>query len=155
MILDKRLFTLISLLFLYSCYNPPDETIIDGQTMGTTYSVKIVDHIDNKDEIKKNVDLLLNTIDNQFSKYIKNSEISKINQSKLLEIEGSNTFLHVLKKALYYGDLSNGFYDVTVSPLVDLWGFSNYDLNNLPTEKEINKIKKILGIKIYTSRITL
>ena len=46
MILDKRLFILVSLLVLYSCYNPPNETIIDGQTMGTTYSVIIIDYID-------------------------------------------------------------------------------------------------------------
>ena len=147
MILDKKLFTLVPLLFLFSCYNPINETLIDGQTMGTTYSVKIIDHIDNKNEIKKNIDLLLDNLNNQFSKYIKNSEISRINHSELLEIEASKTFLNVLNKALYYSDLSNGLYDVTVSPLVDLWGFSNYDLSDFPTEQEINKIKKNIGYK--------
>ena len=35
----------------------------------------------------------------------------------------SNTFGYVYSKALYYCKLSDGMYDITVSPLINLWGF--------------------------------
>ena len=92
--------------------------------MGTTYEITIDGFNDNASDIKASVDSLLLDINNIFSTYIIDSEISNINNFKeYKQISISKDFYNVLKKSLYYCHLSNGSYDVTVAPLVELWGF--------------------------------
>lgn len=66
-------------------------------------------------EIKRIEDLL--------SRYNPESEVSKLNQ--LGELTVSRETLYVLKKAREFWELSDGAFDITVGPLMDLWGFTD------------------------------
>ena len=58
------------------------------------------------------------------STYIPNSEISLFNKSTSLgKFEVSSGFARVLKESIRLGELSEGKLDITVGPLVNLWGF--------------------------------
>ena len=115
--------------------------------MGTTYSISIIDYVYNEKNIKEDIDSLLLVINNNFSRYIKGSKINYINNSSLKKISASNFFINVLDKALYYCDISNGKYDVTAAPLIDLWGFSQYDFKSFPTEESIDIERNNVGCK--------
>lgn len=45
---------------------------------------------------------------------------------------------YVIKKGLYYSESSNGMFDITVGPLVELWGIGT-DTANIPTDEEIKR----------------
>ena len=85
MILVKKIFNisifLYLLVFTLHC-NKQEIYIINGITMGTTYSISIYDYQVNLDTLKYKIDSLLNNINFQMSTYIKNSEISKINKGR-------------------------------------------------------------------------
>ena len=142
MILVNRSFTYLGmslfLIFLSCANNKPNKTIFNGTTMGTTYSITLINFIDNKDEFKLLIDDDLERINMKFSTYLDKSEISILNNSTNDTLMVSNDFLYVLSKALYYCNLSNGSYDITVGPLVKLWGFSNLDTQYVPTNKDVN-----------------
>ena len=151
--LDKLIsfnsFVLTLILFLFSC-NTSDDIKINGFTMGTTYEVTIRNFNDSSEKLKIEIDSLLSDINNIFSTYIINSEISKINKSKDIQIDISDRFSYVLNKSLYYCELSNGGYDITVAPLVELWGFGKNKIQDFPSEESIyNTIKKIGFQNIY------
>ena len=51
----------------------------------------------------------------------------------------SKDFANVLEMSLYISQKSAGAFDITVGPLVNLWGFGpDYKLEYVPTQKEID-----------------
>ena len=112
----------------------PRNFLISGHTMGTTYSVKIYDSLDNfkLTTLSNNIEILLDSLNNIFSTYIDTSEISKINNNLSTNI--SEDFRYVFNKSKYYNILSNGAFDITVHPLVQLWGFGNRTSKYIPPD---------------------
>ncbi|HSW35367.1 MAG TPA: FAD:protein FMN transferase [Candidatus Limnocylindrales bacterium] len=89
------------------------------------------------EEIKDKVIGEMERLENLFSRTIKDSEISSINNSAgLRPVQVSTEVLHVVEKSLSYAQLSGGAFDPTVAPLVDLWGFLGQEFR-VPTAHEI------------------
>ena len=147
MILVKKIFNisifLYLLVFTLHC-NKQEIYIINGITMGTTYSISIYDYQVNLDTLKYKIDSLLNNINLQMSTYIKNSEISEINKGKSGNYEVSEDFLKVVDKALAYYKINNK-YDITVKPLVDLWGFGTSSEFKIPDSSKITDVLQYVG----------
>jgi FAD:protein FMN transferase len=81
-------------------------------------------------------------IENLLSKYDPDSEISRLNKAGFLAV--SDDTLQILKKAGEFWKLTDGGFDVTVGPLMDLWGFTNKNYK-LPKEEDIVKTREIVG----------
>ena len=139
-------FLLIFLILFNSCSNPNNKTTISGYTMGTTYSISIIDFIHNQDDFKARIDSQLNLINKKFSTYMSDSEISIINSSNTEIITISDEFKYVLNKALYYCNLVKGNYDITIGPLISLWGF-NKPSKRIPLYDEIINTLDYVGYK--------
>jgi thiamine biosynthesis lipoprotein len=81
-------------------------------------------------------------IDQLLSKYIPSSEISQLNRLGKLKVS-AETF-YIIKKSLEFCQLSQGAFDITVAPLVDLWGFSNQEFQ-VPGDDKIRAVLKLVG----------
>tara|TARA_B100001173_G_scaffold290440_1_gene281031 strand:- start:415 stop:1311 length:897 start_codon:yes stop_codon:yes gene_type:complete len=116
--------------------------------MGTTYTIKInsAKHIKNN-YLEQSIEEKLKDLNSIFSTYSDSTEISKINLSKSKIINLSDDLAFVLKKALYYSQLSDGLYDPTVFPLVDLWGFGPTNINSKPNKNKVNELLKNISYK--------
>ncbi len=148
--LKAQLMLGFSVLGILSCQNEFDAFEINGFTMGTTYSIVYVQNqiTIGKDRIQHKVDSLLNRLNQQMSTYIADSEISQFNSLKHTDyFTISPEFSEVVRRAQDISRLSKGAFDITVMPLVRLWGFGPGIKRNIkiPTEMEINKIKKNTG----------
>jgi thiamine biosynthesis lipoprotein len=102
------------------------EILLQGRTMGTTYNIKVVSTLEQIEALKlqDKIDLALKQVNKEMSTYIPDSEISLFNQSNAGEVfEISPGFTRVLKESIRLGELSEGKLDITVGPLVNLWGF--------------------------------
>ena len=149
MTLANRLALLIILL-LFSCSSPEKNLVtIKGNTMGTTYTVKFFPKTNNPVEIEENyvlVEDILRDINQQMSTYIPSSEISTFNKSESTDwFLISEDFGKVLKRSFKYYDLSNGQYDITIMPLVNLWGFGPDIFESPPSETMIDSVKAFIG----------
>lgn len=130
--------------------------------MGTTYTVKIVRNnfllLGNVSEkVKKltdGINNVLKDVNNKMSTYIKDSEISKFNSWKGEEwYDVSPDTLYVLKHSLEISRISGGSFDITVGPLVELWGFgSEFKPQKIPSQEQIQIMKKKTGYKNLTIR---
>ncbi len=69
-----------------------------------------------------------------FSRTQKDSELYKINGTSE-EQAVSPELLSVIKKAVYFGDISDGLFDVTVCPVSSLWDFTG---DTLPSDADIS-----------------
>jgi len=86
------------------------------------------------DELKRVEDLL--------SKYNPESEVAKLN--KFGNIKASPETFYLIKRAVDFCRMSGGAFDITVGPLMDLWGFTDKHYR-LPQEEEIRKALKLVG----------
>lgn len=112
--------------------------------MGTTYHVKVVTGYSAKAEkLKERIDTRLKEINQSMSTFIKDSEISRFNRlSRVGErFCASDDFLSVMIASKNLYKLSNGAWDGTIMPLVNLWGFvSKEKRRSIPKEKEIDRL---------------
>ena len=105
-----------------------DDTLeqLTGGAMGTTFSIKIVAppaDVD-LDGIRTEVEQILAAIEQQMSTYIADSDISRFNAQHSADwFEVSAELCAVVAEALTLSAATNGAFDVTVGPLVNLWGF--------------------------------
>ena len=114
--------------------------------MGTTYTVSIRSQTAQDTSIEKDVFNILNSINLDMSTYLEDSIISKVNQSEINNwIKVDKDFIEVLDYAKELCKKTNGIYDVTIGKMVDLWGFGSKEISGIPSEKEINYLKKQVG----------
>ncbi|MHB8154740.1 MAG: FAD:protein FMN transferase [Candidatus Omnitrophota bacterium] len=81
-------------------------------------------------------------IEQLLSKYIQGSEISQLNRLGKLKVS-AETF-YIIKKSQEFCRLSQGAFDITVAPLVDLWGFTNQEFQ-VPSDDKIRAVLKLVG----------
>lgn len=100
---------------------------LNGYTMGTTYSLQSVGLPQkmSRDEFAADVDARLQRLDKViFSTYQEDSELSRLNTTPVgQELEISSELAEVLLLSARISTLSEGAFDTTVGPLVNLWGF--------------------------------
>ena len=121
------------------------EHLIAGRTMGTTYHIKVVSGASERiNGLKEKIDARLDAINHVFSTYIKDSEISRFNafNSAGVRFPVSDDFIQVMKVGRKIYRLSEGAWDGTVNPLVDLWSFGPN--RRQPQKPPANQIKALM-----------
>lgn len=137
--MPPRLSLSLSLVLAFACAlltscerEPVDGTArITGATMGTTYELKLVPADPKQpletEQIKKitaQAEELLVRINQQMSTYDPNSELSRFNSNPSTDwIAVSPELYTVVAEGRRISELTQGAYDITVGPLVNLWGF--------------------------------
>lgn len=99
---------------------------VGGSTMGTTYTVKLVAPGEGHTEtgLQSAVQAELDAVERRMSTYIDESELSRFNaHGDTGWYPVSAELCRLVETALEVSALTDGAFDVTVGPLVNLWGF--------------------------------
>ncbi len=119
------LFIILSLtVFLSACRSDKSPAFfhLRGKTMGTTYSIKYLDSLQRN--FGNHVDSVLIAVNLSMSTYIDSSLISRFNAVQDTNwFEVDSLFAEVFKISKKVFEISNGSFDPTVMPLVNVWGF--------------------------------
>jgi thiamine biosynthesis lipoprotein len=121
---------LIVLLSIAGCSNEPVINKIAGPTMGTQYHISWVSDKRGRaleaeaSSIQKSIDSLLVDINKSMSTYDPKSELSQINTVFNPDWQDISPDLYrVMMMAMQVHVNSRGAFDITIGPLVNLWGF--------------------------------
>ena len=149
---------LSSILLLFSaCSSESPGPQITGLTMGTSYSVQWTELPDNVEleKIKESIETRLGDINDLMSTYIPHSQLSGFNLSRETGWHAVETELaNLVSVALEVSEQSQGAFDVTVGPLVNLWGFGPSETEfALPSQTEINIAKRSVGHQHLQARM--
>ncbi len=140
------LVLVVSLFMLNACQDPMKSVSPDfefqGETMGTTYSLKY--HDPGKRSHKNAIDSLLVAINQDLSTYIDDSHISVFNKKETRTHKGTPHFNKVFMKAKEIYQKTDGAFDPTVMPLVNYWGFG-YTPKKPVTEVDEAKVKELMN----------
>jgi len=96
-------------------------------------------------------------IDNLLSTYKQGSETSLLNKEGFLESPGDD-LIYNLERSAYYSKISNGAFDITVKPILDLYSYTFSEMGRAPDEIEINNTLDLIdysNIIINNNSITL
>ena len=137
------------LLFFIRCADIENQYTISGNTMGTTYLVKIITPNNNYEigSIEKSIDSLLIQLNKQMSTWDPESEISQFNSwNSKVPFAVSNDFLNVVKKSITISKNTGGLFDPTVFDLMSLWGFGPNPRSGFPDMKDVHRVLEHTGI---------
>jgi thiamine biosynthesis lipoprotein len=105
----------------------PEQVDLMGKTMGTSYSIRYVTGEDTPSarEMQAEIDKRLEQVNDQMSTYRPDSELSRFNANRDIDrpFPVSPATAEVVREALRINRVTDGALDVTVGPLVNLWGF--------------------------------
>lgn len=122
---------------------------INGKTMGTHFAVTISELPEGvtKERITVVINERLNAINQQMSTWIPQSEISRFNRTTSPDwFPVSAEFFEVTQEAQRIYKLTEGTFDPTVSPIIDLWGFGDKRPKAIPTDDQINEALASIGM---------
>jgi len=117
---------LVLLCALSACGERHSPLQLSGQSMGTSWHVTVVPGAATPSaaDLQQGIEAELEAVNRSMSTYREDSEISRFNATGIDQwFELSPELYTVLSAAMAIGWQSDGAYDVTVGPLVDLWGF--------------------------------
>ncbi len=143
------LATLLFALLLSGCFAPQERIEQhSGLTMGTSFTVKwVTADTSQSAAIRKQINDALINVNQSMSTYIQDSELSRLNRLPVgSTVTLSEDLNSVLSQALEISQQSDGAFDVTVGPLVNLWGFGpDGRVVKAPSDSEIEKLKQRVG----------
>ena len=146
-VLSRKIITLILLVItLAGCSagknNPVSET---GYFLGTIVKITVYDDV-SEDIFTKSFNII-QSYENMLSRNIPDSEISGINSmAGIGEVKVSEDTYSLLEKGIAYSVLSDGRFDISVGPLVSLWGIGT-DNARVPGNEEISNALQLTGYK--------
>lgn len=151
--------TLSTILLAWTClvqaqaFTGPSERTISGFAQGTSYFVK---YSSDKVLLKSEIDSVLNIIDLSMSLYRGNSLIKTFNNAANSSVQMDPHMRAVVEESFRIYDITNGIFDITVFPLVELWGFGPRGFDKVPTTEQVDSVRQFVGMdKLYVEDGTL
>lgn len=121
----------------------------EKKLMGTTTEITI--YGEKNDPVTDSAFKTMEEIEKVASEYLKDSQLSKINHfagKKKVKVDAR--LYEMIEKSVYYSKLSDGAFDITVGPLIDLWRIKEKmqkTTPSLPGEKEIKQKLKLVSYR--------
>ena len=139
----------VSALFCISCTTPKVYHEHKGLIFNTNYFIKY----SSPESLTEKISAEFQQFNLSLNPFNQNSIISKVNRNE--EVELDDWFITVFNKAMEVSEKSDGAFDVTVAPLINLWGFGFEKTDNV-SQHAIDSIKTFVGyrkIRIENRRI--
>jgi FAD:protein FMN transferase len=122
---------------------------LSGSAMGTSYSVKLVEPPGELQipVLEKEIDATLTRVEQIMSTYLTDSELTKFNVNRSTEWQVVSAELcGAIEEALSIARLTSGAFDITIGPLVNLWGFGPEEIRlEPPAQSDIEDAKQRVG----------
>lgn len=117
------------------------KVFIEGETQGSPYHITYMQA--DGENYKQEIEETLKNFDKTFSVYDSTSIISRINKNDSTVVLDT-IFKTLFRKAEEVSRKTNGAFDMTVGPLVKLWGFNNGKRIDV-TQSMIDSLKPLIG----------
>jgi len=132
-------------LLIASCNTTPKPAsykkfVLKGEAQGSYYAITYYDSLGR--DLGREIDSLLDDFDQSCSNYQPNSIISKVNRNE--EVELDSLFMGNFRMAQEVSKETQGDFDITVRPLVELWGFGLKHSDSV-SKAEVDSIMSFIG----------
>jgi len=135
------LYVSLTVVSLAGCDHGPEVIHISGAKMGTSYHITVVADQPAPEDLAEQIDDVLNKVDLSMSTYKSESELSQFNRLPVQQgVSVSDGLWDVLQISRRVWQQSDGAFDPSVGPIVDLWGFGPVVTDGrIPSQDEIDQ----------------
>lgn len=134
---------------LSGCGNSDSMESFGGPTMGSTYSVKYVhrEGLPTPKDVQVEVEKILIEVDQQMSTYRSDSDIERFNDLPANRCQKMPApVLKLVRVGEQLSEQSEGSYDLTVEPLLNLWGFGPQAREEkVPSAQALAEVRQRVG----------
>lgn len=148
--MKKILYFIILSCLLISC-NQKKTQHINGTALGTYYNITYICSSESNcypTLLKVQIDSVLQDVNSTFSVFDTNSLISRINNGKDSLV--NEDFQKILLKSLDIHKKTDGAFECTIQPLIELWGFGRENQKQIVPQDEIDSIMQYVGSNLVT-----
>ena len=124
----QRCLVICMAVVVSACSRTPQPVQFAGPTMGTTYHVTVsgADSLQERRAVQSAIDRVLVESERHLSTYNDASEISMLNRDETRAWQDvSPTLFVVLQEARDVSEITGGAFDITVEPMLALWGYES------------------------------
>jgi thiamine biosynthesis lipoprotein len=141
----KKLIVVFAVLLFISCKSDKNEVQIVqniGEAFGTTYNIQYESRTDYHEQLKR----IFDVVNESMSTYIPTSDISRINQGDTTVVV-NEYFIEVYNTSKKLWLATNGYFDPTVGPLVNAYGFGPDGALRGIDSTQIDSIRQFVGFE--------
>jgi len=128
-------------LLLSSCVERKAWHQCEGEIQGTFYHITYY----SSENIEKEIRHELLRFNRSLNIFDSTSTISRINENKKTDVLSDTLFCNVFKRSMEISKITNGAFDITISPLVKLWGFNHAAIPEKVLQQEIDSVRNLVG----------
>ena len=140
--MKKFFLAIISLMVLASCGKQPQKIVLQGLAQGSYYAVTYFD--EEGRNFQPEIDSIFHAVDMSVNLWVDSSIISKVNRNEEVTLE--SIFIDNFNIAQEAAQLSDGYFDPTISPIVAAWGFS-YKNGDSITPQLIDSLRQLVDYR--------
>ncbi len=146
--MKRLIWVILALVVLSGCTNVYSSKVSETKNLMDTYvEITVLD----QDELKAEKAITdafeeMIKVENLVSIYKEDTQLYSLNEKGFL-IDADEEIIYLLKESNKYSELSNGSFDITVQPILDLYTKSFEVNKRAPTEKEINDTLSLIDYK--------
>lgn len=133
---------IVCLMVLASCEKQPEKIVLQGLAQGSYYAVTYFD--EQNRNFQQEIDSIFRAVDVSVNLWVDGSVICKVNRNE--EVTLDEIFIDNFNIAQEAAELSDGYFDPTISPLVAAWGFSNKTGDSI-TPQLIDSLKQLVNYR--------
>ena len=140
--MKKIVILMIGLMVLSSCVRQPRKMVLEGLAQGSYYSIIYFDTEGRNFQYE--IDSIFQAVDRSVNLWVDSSVISKVNRNE--EVTLDDIFIDNFNIAQKAAQLSDGYFDPTISPIVAAWGFS-YKSGDSLTPQLIDSLRQLVDYR--------
>lgn len=135
-------------LILMGCNNKNEESISKNEfLLDTIVTIKLYDVPQSKESVIDESFALIRDLENLLSVHIETSDLYQLKENAgVRPVKVNEKTMEVLKKSMEYSVRTNGKFDITAGPLIDLWKIDPPN-GYVPTEEELNQAKSFIDYR--------
>lgn len=132
----------ICMVLLAACARQPQKRVLEGLAQGSYYAITYYD--EQGRDFQQGIDSIFHAVDLSVNLWVDSSVISKVNRNE--EVVLDPIFIDNFNIAQQAAELSGGYFDPTISPLVAAWGFS-YKNGDSITPQLIDSLRQLVDYR--------
>ena len=141
----RPLLPLLTVLLLTGCFGRERYVRMEGFAQGGTWHIICSLPAGTQPAVvRDSIDRLLLEIDGSLSGYNRGSLLSRLNAGEELPLD--DHFLVNFRLSEQYWRESQGAFDPSAAPLFDLWGFGFKEAGAMPTQRQIDSVRTLIGM---------
>lgn len=90
---------------------------------------------------------VMESVDLKYNSYCPHSYIDRINKNAGHFVTVDDEMAAILKEIIFFSEVFQGAYDITVMPLIRLWGFYRDRVDRIPSESEIQEVLPLVDYR--------